>query len=371
MTTISPRIRLAVDNCFASKRWTEPAEWMNIVRDLGLRYVEASADNECDPLYLGEPALKKWRDKCFHASDETGVKVVNLYSGHGTYATLGLAHTEKEVRDRFLHLWLKPMAKLAGELNAGLGFFCHAFPDSVLQSPERFRHAEHDLYRRLAALAVYAGECGCGKLGVEQMYTPHQIPWTVAGARKLLREVRREAQRDFHLTIDVGHQCGQWKFRRPERKEWERGTSLWAGRLPFRPTARFEDVQEEMECCPWLFASPEDGDTCHWLRELGRHSPIIHLQQCDGNRSPHWAFTAEKNAVGVIEPEKVLRALADSYRRPPEPEMPAPCDVICLTLEIFSGTGEFNRDIIANIKESVLFWRKWIPEDDLPLDKLI
>ena len=51
--------------------------------------------------------------------------------------------------------------------------------------------------------------------------------------------------------------------------------------------------------------------------------------------------------------------------------MPAPCDEICLTLEIFSGTGEFNRDILAKIKESVAFWRKWIPEDDLTLDKLI
>ena len=369
--TTSPRIRLAVDNCFASKRWTEPAEWMRIVRDLGLRYVEASADNECDPLYHGVPALEKWRDKCRRASAETGVKVVNLYSGHGTYATLGLAHTEPEVRDRFLNLWLKPMAKLAGELGAGLGFFCHAFPDSVLQSPERFQHAECDLFRRLAALATYAAECGCNKVGVEQMYTPHQIPWTIVGATKLLREVRREAQRDFYLTIDVGHQCGQWKFRRPERSEWEQRTALWAGRLPVRKQTPFEDVQKEMEHCPWLFASEEDGDPWRWLGELGRYSPIIHLQQCDGKSSPHWPFSADRNALGIIEPENVLRALAHAYRQPPESGMPAPCDEICLTLEIFSGTGEFNRDILAKIKESGAFWRKWIPEDDLTLDKLI
>jgi len=51
--------------------------------------------------------------------------------------------------------------------------------------------------------------------------------------------------------------------------------------------------------------------------------------------------------------------------------MPAPCNEIYLTLEIFSGTGEFNRDIIAKMRESVAFWRKWIPKDGLPLDKLI
>lgn len=41
-----PRIHLAVDNCFASKRWTKPAEWMQIAYDAGITCIEASADNE-------------------------------------------------------------------------------------------------------------------------------------------------------------------------------------------------------------------------------------------------------------------------------------------------------------------------------------
>ena len=366
-----PTIHLAVDNCFASKRWTEPGEWMRLVADFGLRRVEASADNECDPLYAGESALRRWAEKCREASAQTGVRVANLYSGHGTYATLGLAHTDAEVRDRFLDRWLRPMAALAGNLGAGLGFFCHAFPDSVLQDPERYRSAEADLFRRLAELAAYAKECGCRTIGVEQMYTPHQIPWTISGAEALLREVFREAQRDFYLTIDVGHQCGQRKFLRPEREAWERGTASWLGPLSASRPDRFEEVRREMERYPWLFASPEDGDPCRWLETLGRYSPIVHLQQCDGKSSPHWAFTADRNAAGIVDPEKILRALARSYRNPPDPGMPAPCAEIDLTLEIFSGTGEFNRDIIAKMKESVAFWRRWIPEDGLPLDQLI
>lgn len=31
-----PKLYLAIDNCFASKRWTEPAEWADVIRDLGL-----------------------------------------------------------------------------------------------------------------------------------------------------------------------------------------------------------------------------------------------------------------------------------------------------------------------------------------------
>jgi len=30
-----PRIYLAIDNCFASKRWTTPAEWMDIAKEAG------------------------------------------------------------------------------------------------------------------------------------------------------------------------------------------------------------------------------------------------------------------------------------------------------------------------------------------------
>ncbi len=365
----SPRIHLAVDNCFASKRWTEPAEWMGVIRDLGRRYAEASADNECDPLYTGDSALRKWAEKCRSASALTGVEVANLYSGHGTYATLGLAHTEREIRDRFLDYWLKPMAKMAGELGAGLGFFCHAFPDSVLQDPERYRAAETDLYGRLAELAAYAAGCNCGKIGVEQMYTPHQIPWTVSGAETLLREVFRLAQHDFYLTIDVGHQCGQKKFLRPEREEWP--DARWLGPQSAYGLRSFEEANAEMERYPHLFASSEDGDPYRWLEALGAYSPIVHLQQCDGKSSPHWAFTADKNLAGVIDPPKVLRALARAYQSPFAPDLPPPCADLYLTLEIFSGTGEFNRDIIQKLKESVVYWRQWIPEDGLTLDQLI
>jgi len=115
-----PKIYLAIDNCFASKRWTEPLEWMEIANDLGLSYVEASADTECDPLYMGSNYLSRWTDKIKSASEKTGVTIANLYSGHGTYATLGLAHTDPEICDRFLEKWLKPMCGVAGTLDAGL-----------------------------------------------------------------------------------------------------------------------------------------------------------------------------------------------------------------------------------------------------------
>ena len=54
-----PRIYLAIDNCVFYKRWTEPGEWAEKIRSLGVKYVEASADTEHDPLYSGPEAFEK------------------------------------------------------------------------------------------------------------------------------------------------------------------------------------------------------------------------------------------------------------------------------------------------------------------------
>ncbi len=387
-----PKIYLAIDNCFASKRWTEPIEWMTVIRDLGLYYVEASADNECDPLYQGGDFLADWSRKVKEASRATGVRVANLYSGHGTYATLGLAHTDERVRERFSSLWLDPMVDTAAGVGAGLGFFCHAFSDAVLQDPARHRAALADLYQRLARVARRGKSSGAGPCGVEQMYTPHQFPWTVDGSAELLREVYRRAGADFYLTIDVGHMYGQQRFVRPDwrsclkrARAGERLTGVWMGPLaaydrfdaavaapPAGDEAATAELEAILEPYGYLFAEVADSDPYRWLEKLGCWSPIIHLQQSDGNSSPHWPFTAARNAKGIIKAEEVLGALKRCYDGGRvEGELPAPCGELYLTLEMFSGTGQMNRDILADLAETVRYWRQFIPADGLTLDQLV
>lgn len=75
-----PEIFLGIDNCFASKRWTNPMDWMNVIKDLGLVYAEASADTECDPLYMGPEYMHDWIDEVKRCSEKTGVVVKNLSS---------------------------------------------------------------------------------------------------------------------------------------------------------------------------------------------------------------------------------------------------------------------------------------------------
>jgi D-erythrulose 1-phosphate 3-epimerase len=339
-----PRIYLALDNCFASKRWTQPAEWMHIARDAGVYYIEASADNECDPLYTPPEVLRDWVESVRQESDKTGVRLSSFYSGHGTYATLGLAHPDIRVRDHIQHQWLEPMIRMAASLDAGFGFFCHAFPQSVLSDPNEYDSTLNDLRQRLADLSQYAASHGLSSIGVEQMYSPHQIPWTISGSIDLLRAIFHRSRCNFYLTLDTGHQIGQRHYLEGEGSP---------------PQLRR------------LVAQAEDTDLYAWLRKLGSYSPIIHLQQTDGTVSAHRPFTQHYNANGIVHPRKVLDALWSAYHDAELQGMPKRCDSIYLTLEIFSGTAQKPQEILGNIRESIDYWRQFIPEDGCPLDELV
>lgn len=383
-----PKLFLAVDNCFASKRLTRPLEWMTVLKDMGITWVEASADNEADPLYLGPEGFRHWIDAVKDASSRTGVRVANLYSGHGTYTTLGLGHHDPDVRRRMAADWIHPMLMASKELGAGLGFFCHAFDHRTLENPDLYRATLAELTRQLTDIAAEAHRIGAGPIGVEQMYTPHQVPWTVAGARDLLAAIF-ESKHPFYLTLDTGHQSGQRKFLRPDEtrllQELEKprqARDLWVGTdhahelllgegPSHPPRIRAAEITKDMDRHPHLFAEPEDGDPWHWLREWGTHSPILHLQQTDGRSSGHQPFDERHNASGIIQGAPLLRTLRESFQRPTEAALPPVCTNLFLTLEVFTGTSMTTREAIRRIRDSVSYWRRFVPVDGMDLDEAV
>ncbi len=390
-----PKIYLAIDNCFALKRWTKPAEWMEIIKYLGLNYVEASTDNECDPLYTSSEYIDDWIKETKTYAHKMGINVITLYSGHGTYSTLGLAHDDLRISNKILNEWLKPLIKIASKLNAGVGFYCHAFSDTILQDRYKYIKAEENLYTKLSNLAEYAKENGVNNLSIEQMYSPHQIPWTIKGAKKLLKSVFKMSGCPFYITIDTGHQIGQKNFLYPSRekimeylslaRQGRKINGLWLGpktaydlfekavNAPIdQVNSLVENLENEMNQYPHLFAEEEDSDTYCWLEQLGCYSPIIHLQQNDGTCSSHYPFTDEYNKNGLVVGEKILNSLKISYDSDNNEKIRLPkVDVIYLTLEIFASTAAINIDILNQLKDSVKYWRKFIPSDGLPLSMLI
>lgn len=372
-----PRIYLTWDNVAFYKRWCTPDEWAEKIADLNIRYVEASADNEHDPLFMGPDYFHAWIGQVRDAEHRHDIRVANLYSGHGTYSTLGMTHPDARVRENMMNNWFYPMVEAAGELGCGMGFFAHAFPHRVLQSQATYSEYVDLLVEQLVQLNRHAGEVGCRELGLEQMYTPHQYPWRINDTRELLRRVTQESGRNFYFTEDVGHH--QRKFQRPSEGQYLTTPypDLWLGSDKAFALARergisaWPSIEEDMDKNPQLFASAKDCDCYQWLSELGCYSPIIHLQQTDGQTSAHILFTEKTNAWGIINPLKVLSALKASYDRPIDPGMPDRCTDIYLTLELYSGTASIIEQDWVGFEESARYWRNAIPEDGLPLDELV
>jgi sugar phosphate isomerase/epimerase len=386
-----PKICLAMDNCFAIKRWARPSEWMPLVGGLGARYVEASTDNEIDPLFMPREYMEDWLSEVQSESARTGVQIANFFTGYQTYRTIGLAHHDARARRRIMDGWFGTLVPFAARLGAGIGFSFHAMPETTLQNPELCNRASQELVSTYAELAVHAWKEGRVALSCEQMYAPHQSPWRIAETRKFLSDIYAESSVPFYTTVDVGHMVGQRRFLKPSAETIERvAAELKAGR-PVRnvwlgpdeawsfigehaatlaPAEIVRAVQEIIERYPYLFAEDRDGKPYEWLRELGAYSPIIHMQQTDGITSGHAPFTAQTNERGIINGKDLLEALLYSYEQPEDPAMPPRAGTIHLSFELFISNISYLRDSLADLRSTVDYWRQYVPEDGIPLDIL-
>lgn len=391
-----PRIYLVLDNCFAIKRWVKPAEWMSLIKEIGFNYAQASTDNEIDPLFNPANYMDDWFAEVQRCADATGVKVVNFYTGYQTYRTVGLAHHDARVRQRLMQDWLKPMIRRLAAMGAvGIGFSLFAIPDEALQDPDKYQERTELILDQLKELSEFAYENGGIQVSFEQMYAPHQPPWTIDGAKYYLQSVYKATQKPIYVTLDVGHMVGQHLFRKPTVQQirdslldanlqddhpplWlgsDRAYEKWRAAKKNSNKAEVEksaqEIYGELERYPYLFAEERDSSIYTWVEELACYSPIIHMQQTDGFHSSHAAFTPETNATGVVKGEELLRAIAKAYQKEPDPALPPRVNDIYLSFEIFAANVEKKVDIIKKLKQTLEYWRQFIPEDGLPLNELI
>ena len=390
----SPRVFLAIDNCFAIKRWVRPRDWMRVVRDIGFAYVEASTDNEIDAIISDDRYMADWAAEVRATSAETGVRIANFYTGYQTYRTIGLAHHEPRMRRRLIDDWLKRMVDFAAGLDAGLGIYQFGLSDEVLQDPEKYAKTMDTVLDAIHEVAEYGR--GRVQFSVEQMYSPHQPPWTISGTYDFLRRLHRDRSAPVYVTIDLGHQIGQARFRRPSREMIKNAidraaadktpSDVWLGpeqayRLLDAVSGRAVSEAERHALAdavattaagfPHLFAEERDSDPYAWIEELGRYSPIMHLQQTDGVRAGHQAFTPETNRTGIIKPDEVLAAYARSFAKTATDGMPPPVENLYLSFEVFASNTESNREVIDKLEQSYAYWRRYIPEDGLLLSDLV
>jgi sugar phosphate isomerase/epimerase len=150
----------------------------------------------------------------------------------------------------------------------------------------------------------YAAAAGLAYIYFETMSIPRELADTIAGAAELCAAVNANAGVPMRLCLDTGHA-----------------------------------------------PHPAERDPYRWLRELGRSTAIVHLQQTEAGHSRHWPFTPEYNQVGIIEPGRVLEALAESG-----------AEEIFLAFEI-SHRESYEQDgrVAADLRESARYWRQFLP----------
>lgn len=375
-----PRIHLSIDNCFAIKRWVRPKDWMQVIKEIGgIQYIEASTDNEIDPLFTTPSYRSKWIEEVKEREKGLGLKVVSFYSGYATYRTTGLAHWNGSNRNKLINQYFKPVVDLAASLGAQVGNSLGAFSAPVLNDPKSYRKTERILLDKLISMTNYAKQKSVA-FSYEQMYTPNQGFWTIDGCMNYMKRIYETCAYPMYITIDTAHQCGQRLFLRPGDQDI---LNMVADRDMggFRPVDAIfgmvregcdvSDIKKAIERHSYLFASPEDADVYSWFAETGCYSPIVHLQQTDGTFSGHKPFTAEHNARGIIEPEKVLHAIASSYEKADSEQMMPKVRDIYLTLEVFFGITDADRKIRNDLSESVSYWRRAVPEDGKFLNELL
>lgn len=387
---MDPKIYLGIDNCFAMKRWTTPSEWASVVRQLGMKYIEVVPDLDAEPLLTTEEYRRDWIEEVNEAQAKEGVRTVMMYSNNSTYDTTGFANPDERVRRKIVDEWFTRFCSMAAAIGADIGYFVHGLRESVLFDPAARVLAQEQVTQCMSEINEIAEKAGVDKVALEQMYTPHQPPFTIDTMVKLMQEVKKRSGKDFYVTEDVGHHCPF--YNRPDadqlREAYKRFVkdgyvSVWLGSkralelFTQKKADKLDDdtikaIMDDMDQNNGMFSTPRDTDCYEWLRELGCYSPIIHMQQTDGTFSSHKAFSPENNAKGKIHPVKVLEALKESYDRIETREyMPAPCEDIYLIQEVYLSTVEVGYQGLYRIQESTDYLRKFIPRDGMRLSELL
>ncbi len=373
-----PRIHLVIDNCFAIKRWVRPSEWMRVIREKigNINCVQSSTDMEIDPQFCPDDYTRRWIEEVRKCEHYHGLRLVSFYSGYVTYRSASLLNWDKRYRERFRNNYIFKTIDLAGRFKATAGGALQAFPEELLQDPQKYAEAEKLLLDYSVQCADYAAEKNV-QYAFEQMYTPTQGWWRIADVKRYMSEVYKTRGNPLYTTIDTAHMAGQSLFQFPTDEQFARVIDAQSAKglhLPDEMLYMVEkgttlnELKKAADKYAYWFSGKGDEDLYKWLEEVSCYSPIMHLQQTDGTYSAHRPFVKKYNESGIVKPRKLLESVVKCYDRGNDADMPPKVKDIYLAFEIFFGVTDSTADIISAMKETVEYWREVIREDGKPAD---
>jgi Sugar phosphate isomerases/epimerases len=291
------KVRLGINTCFAVKRWPLAADWIPIVRDrLGLTIVQHSFD------LVPTGSTSEDAKALARSTSAAGLELHSTFTGLASYSDNLLLGPDPAGRAAAAtwYRWAIEWTAAAGGIACGGHVGAFSVPDWT--DPSRREALWVDLQAALLDLAGVASKAGLAYLMVENLAAARE-PSTMTMIRDLLTN-GDDGHVPIRLCLDVGHMCVP-------------GTS------------------------------GADRDPYAWLRDLGRAAPVIQLQQSDPDGDHHWPFTAERNAVGRIDADRVLDALGEGG-----------IDETALVLEVIPAFEQDDDGVLDDLAASVDYWRE-------------
>lgn len=241
------------------------------------------------------------------ALDRTGVKVTSGMTG--PYGRLNhFGHPDADVR-RYYVDWFKTFADISAELGAsGMGTQFAIFTHRDYDDPARREELMKIAIDCWADVAEHGKGAGLDYIFWEPMSVGREFGHTIADCKTLDERLAAAGlSLPFLMMVDIDH----------------------------------GDVTSP---------NPTDVDPYAWAEAFPTRSPIIHVKQSSMNKGGHWPFTAQHNADGRIQPERLLAAVERGGGTDNE---------ICLELS-FREREPTDRRVVEMIRESVAFWEPYI-----------
>ncbi|RLE62042.1 MAG: hypothetical protein DRN53_04710 [Thermoprotei archaeon] len=226
--------RLGVNNCFAVKRWPEPRAWTEIVATkLDVKYVQFSFDL-LDPRSK-DPALTSMITEIRDTIRDYGIVIHSTFTGLAAYSFNLLMHPNPLMRYDALDWYISAIraTKEMGVESTG-GHLAAMSWEYFIDDTKR-KYITEILLENIRLLSHAARSYGLKSILWEPMPVVREPPYTINGAKILLRRANEKAGVPVKLCIDLGHSCA------------------------------------------WKYESKRDLDPYAWLEELGSESPVIHV----------------------------------------------------------------------------------------------
>jgi sugar phosphate isomerase/epimerase len=292
------KFKLGTNLGFAGNRFTEPEEWARIAREeLDVDYIQFSAD-VMDPLWP-EEYVREYLERTRACLQKYALTVDSMFTGYFSRRHL-LLHPDEGAR-RMWFEWYKAYIRSAVEVGAqsvGSHFGTLTVRDTLDES--RYAARVREAVRLWQELSVYAKQEGLSFLFFETMSIQREMADTIEGAIALHADLNEGSAIPIRMCLDVGHA-----------------------------------------------PHPSQRDPYLWMEKLGSRAAFVHLQQTEANHSRHWPFTAEYNAMGMIDAERTLAALERSG-----------ATELTLHFEVAHRESyEQEKRVIPELKESVRYWR--------------